>query len=118
MADEPTTDTTRSTPYLLGRIESKLDGVVEALGRVHNQQQTTDARISHVERRLEHVETSVRGLNDQEHSREAQRQELTKRTITRRDAAIVGLLLGAWTVFLNTLAHIGDLAQQIRSMLR
>ena len=107
MPDE-TDDPIHTTAFLLGRIDSKLDGVCETLQLLRQQIAASDARQSHTERRIEHIERAVAVLEGDR--KEAQEARLTaaRRALTRHDGVLIVGVGAVLSAVLNVVSRLGD----------
>ncbi|MHB8409850.1 MAG: hypothetical protein ACYDHY_17485 [Acidiferrobacterales bacterium] len=101
-------DQTRSTPYLLGRIEQKLESYIAndemASAEIIARLKAGDERFTRTDLRIERIERSVALLEKDRAEMQEARLERQKRALTRKDGVLIvsaGALLSALLTILS-----------------
>ena len=116
MADAADIDQTRTTPYLLGRIEQKLEGYIlkdtETSAEIIQRLKDSDRRFERTDLRIERIERSVSLLEKDRSEMQAARLERSRRSLTRKDGVFI---VGAGALFSSLaviLSRVWDFAAQ------
>ena len=108
MPDDTKDDIAHTTAFLLGGIDSKLDGVCATLQLLREQITDSDARQSHTERRIEHIERAVAVLEGDRKEAQEARLTASRRALTRHDGVLIVGVGAVLSALLNVLLRLGD----------